>query len=222
MNKRCGHCKNLAPEWATAGNTFDASDGIVIADVDATENQALASKYGVQGYPTIKFFPKGSLEPEEYTGGRTADTIVSWVNDKTGTTKKVKKAPTAVTVLDDASFDAVALDPTKNVLVEFYAPWCGHCKVSLSIIYIYPALPPCSAHVYTNNTPPSPPPPYPPPLVIAPHIQNLAPVYEKLAVAFQGEPDVVIANMDATDGGNGDVASRCAPFPDTAYLSVHV
>jgi protein disulfide-isomerase A6 len=126
----CGHCKNLAPEWAIAGTTFDESDGIVIADVDATENPALAQKYGVQGYPTIKFFPSRSSEPEEYTGGRSADTIVSWVNDKIGTSKKVKKAPTPVTVLDAASFDAVALDPTKNVMVEFYAPWCGHCKVT--------------------------------------------------------------------------------------------
>jgi len=49
---------------------------IVLAALDATEASAIAEKYGVRGYPTIKYFPKGSNEPEDYNGGRTAKEIV--------------------------------------------------------------------------------------------------------------------------------------------------
>lgn len=130
----CGHCKNLAPEWKVAGELFTADDGIIIAAVDATENKRVASKYEVKGFPTIKFFAKGSTTAEEYGGGRTADTIASWINQKIGTNKKVKKAPSAVTELSVDNFDKVVTESSKHVMVEFYAPWCGHCK-QLAPIY---------------------------------------------------------------------------------------
>lgn len=41
----------------------------------------------------------------------------------TGTNVKIATAPSSVVVLTAENFNEVVLDETKDVLVEFYAPW---------------------------------------------------------------------------------------------------
>ncbi|KAJ7977632.1 Protein disulfide isomerase-like 2-2 [Quillaja saponaria] len=124
----CGHCKKLAPEFEKLGATFKKTKSVLVGKVDCDEHKSLCSKFGVSGYPTIQWFPKGSLEPKKYEGERTAESLVEFVNNEGGTNVKVATVPSSVVVLTPENFDEVILDETKDVLVEFYAPWCGHCK----------------------------------------------------------------------------------------------
>jgi len=79
----CGHCKTLAPEFSRAAATLKASGSAVkLAKCEATTHKEAASKHDVKGYPTLKWFVNGTAQ--EYSGGRTADTIVNWINKKTG------------------------------------------------------------------------------------------------------------------------------------------
>lgn len=130
----CGHCKKLAPEYEKLGASFKKAKSVLIAKVDCDEHKSVCSKYGISGFPTIKWFPKGSLEPKDYKGGRTAEELAEFVNTEEGIHVKVTAPQSEVVVLSPENFDSVVLDESKDVLVEFYAPWCGHCK-NLAPIY---------------------------------------------------------------------------------------
>ena len=80
----CGHCKALAPEYEKAAQAIAADESIeaVLAKVDATVEKDLATKYGVKGFPTLKFFTGDVETPADYSGGRTESTIVQWLRTR--------------------------------------------------------------------------------------------------------------------------------------------
>uniref|UniRef100_A0A1A9VCD0 Protein disulfide-isomerase A6 homolog n=1 Tax=Glossina austeni TaxID=7395 RepID=A0A1A9VCD0_GLOAU len=100
----CGHCKNLAPEWAKAAKELKGK--VKLGALDATVHQGKASEYEVRGYPTIKYFPAGkkrSSSAQNYDGGRTASDIVTWALDKHVANVA---PPELIEVIDQSSFDA--------------------------------------------------------------------------------------------------------------------
>ncbi|PPQ75006.1 hypothetical protein CVT26_011548 [Gymnopilus dilepis] len=123
--------QNLAPTYEQLADAFaHAKDKVVIAKVDADGvGKPLGKKYDVSGFPTLKWFNAKGEEEEKYSEGRDLETLANYITKKTGIQSKIPKPPPSdVVVLDQSTFDEVALDTNKNVIVSFTAPWCGHCK----------------------------------------------------------------------------------------------
>jgi len=145
----CGHCKSLTPAWKQAA---DELDGVVnIGAVDADQHKSLGSQYGVQGFPTIKVFGANKKSPKDYKGGRDSTSIVEtafkelrqMVKDKkngggssSGSGQKQEQKQQKrrnvgdkdVVILTDSNFDTLVTNSEEPWIIEFYAPWCGHCQ----------------------------------------------------------------------------------------------
>lgn len=72
----------MKPAWEELGSKYAASSSVLIGDVDCTEHQELCSTYGVQGYPTIKYFKEGNTEGEAYNSGRDIESLTKFVVDE--------------------------------------------------------------------------------------------------------------------------------------------
>ncbi|KAF6086202.1 hypothetical protein HJG60_008406 [Phyllostomus discolor] len=120
----CGHCKQFAPEYEKIASTLKENDPpIPVAKIDATSESALASRFDVSGYPTIKILKKG--QAVDYEGSRTQEEIIAKVKEVSQ--PNWTPPPEVTLVLTKDNFDEVVND-ADIILVEFYAPWCGHCK----------------------------------------------------------------------------------------------
>lgn len=134
----CGHCQRLVPDYEKAAK---ALKGVIkVGAVNADEHNSLGGRYGVQGFPTIKIFGTNKNKPEDFNGQRTAQALVdgalaaarkkvnSILGGKSSGSSDSKDSSDDVIELTDDNFDKLVLNSEDLWLVEFFAPWCGHCK----------------------------------------------------------------------------------------------
>jgi hypothetical protein len=75
----------MKPDWDSLASTYEDSKKVVIADVDCTAaGKPLCDKFGVRGYPTIKFFNPPDEEGEDYKGGRDLAALKKFVESDLG------------------------------------------------------------------------------------------------------------------------------------------
>jgi len=104
----------MKPAWDKLMDEFKDSKTALVADVDCTVHQDLCSKYGVQGYPTIKYGDVNNLE--DYQGGRSLEDLTTFAKENLGPTcgpanldlcdAEQKKKVEEALALSDADIDA--------------------------------------------------------------------------------------------------------------------
>jgi protein disulfide-isomerase A1 len=76
----CGHCKNLAPIWEQLATVVKDVKGVVIAKMDAAENDLPQdSPFQIQGFPTIKLVKAKTNEIVSYEGDRKLESFLSFL-----------------------------------------------------------------------------------------------------------------------------------------------
>ncbi|KAL9270957.1 disulfide-isomerase like 2-2-like protein [Drosera capensis] len=137
----CGHCQALTPTWEKAATVLKGVATVAALDADA--HQALAQEYGIKGFPTIKVFVPGK-PPVDYMGAREVKPIAEFalkqikglLKDRLdgkgtaggGSSQKPENSVSASVELNSSNFDELVVKSKELWVVEFFAPWCGHCK----------------------------------------------------------------------------------------------
>ncbi|KAM1770909.1 hypothetical protein ACFX11_045798 [Malus domestica] len=133
----CGHCQALTPIWEKAATVLKGVATVAALDADA--HKSLAQEYGIRGLPTIKVFVPGK-PPVDYQGARDVKPVAEFalqqikallkdrLSGKTTGGSSEKSEPSASVELNSQNFNELVLKSKELWIVEFFAPWCGHCK----------------------------------------------------------------------------------------------
>jgi len=71
----------MKPDWDSLAKKYADSEYVLVGDVDCTSDTGkdICGTYGVEGYPTLKYFPPGDKTGKSYEGGRSKKDLVKFV-----------------------------------------------------------------------------------------------------------------------------------------------
>jgi len=149
-SKKADATKGQLAEFTEAAKGFKGKSIFVLIDTDVAENERVMEFFGLKqaDAPTIRLISLGQemtkFKPEftEITVEAVTTFVSSFFDGSLKPHLLTQDLPEdwnaqPVKVLVGSNFNEIARDTTKTVLVEFYAPWCGHCK---QLAPIYDAL----------------------------------------------------------------------------------
>ncbi|KAH3752172.1 dnaJ homolog subfamily C member 10-like [Dreissena polymorpha] len=119
----CGPCLQMMPEWNRLAKMLKGTANVFVAKVECQEQSQLCNQQGVTSYPSLRLFPPRSSRGSHfiYNGWhRDAESLQAWAYEF---------LPSAVDTLTFQSFSSQVMEGREAWIVDFYAPWCGHCQV---------------------------------------------------------------------------------------------
>lgn len=146
-SKKSANYESHISEFKSAASKFKGKSIFVLIDTDVDENERILEFFGLKrdNVPQLRLISLGAdmvkYKPEsDDLSAKTIESFVqSFFDGKLKPHLLSQDVPAdwdakPVKVLVGKNFNEVAKDKSKTVLVEFYAPWCGHCK-QLAPIY---------------------------------------------------------------------------------------
>lgn len=147
VSKKHEDYEKMLGEFREAAKSFRGKVIFVLIDSNMDENERVMEFFGLRkedtpatrlislGQDMTKYKPESS----EISAGVITQFVQDFFDKKIRPHLLSQDVPAdwdsqPVKVLVGKNFDLVAKDKSKTVLVEFYAPWCGHCK-QLTPIY---------------------------------------------------------------------------------------
>lgn len=133
----CSHCQQLAVTWEELANSLRNDKSVSIAQVDCTAHRSLCEQSNIKGYPSLLWFEDGK-KVDKYTDKRSHEKLKAYVSMMLGksASKSDEKDDEKDENLDNNIHSVLALTGGNFEhgikegisFIEFFAPWCGHCK----------------------------------------------------------------------------------------------